>query len=56
MNVLERKKLKSHNPVMTESRNDRIPESRSFLVRYRRTYVLNNDNITKSKSKKVIGT
>ena len=34
MNVLERKKLKSRNPG--------VPESRSFLVRYRRTYVLNN--------------
>ena len=27
---------------MTESRNPGIPESRSFLVRYRRTYVLKN--------------
>ena len=32
--MLERKNLKS--------RNHRITESRSFLVRYRRTYVLNN--------------
>ena len=32
--MLERKKIKSLNPGVTESR--------SFLVRYRRTYVLNN--------------
>jgi hypothetical protein len=34
MNMLGRKKLKSRSPV--------VPESRSFLVRYRRTYVLKN--------------
>ena len=33
MNMLERKKLKSRSPG--------VSESRSFLVRYRRTYVLN---------------
>ena len=37
MNVLERKKLKS--------RNHGISESWSFLVRYRRTYVLNKKEI-----------
>ena len=31
---------------MTESRSHRVPESRSFLVRYRRTYVLNNSKNT----------
>ena len=36
-NVLERKKLKS--------RNHGITELRSFLVRYRRTYVLNDTSI-----------
>ena len=35
--LLERKKLKSCNPGVTESQ--------SFLVRYRRTYVLNNNNL-----------
>ena len=36
---------------MTESRNDGMTESRShgvFLVRYRRTYVLNNTDIKES--------
>ena len=35
--MLERKKLKSWSPGVTESR--------SFLVRYRRTYVLKKNNI-----------
>ena len=36
-----KKKLKSRSHGITESWNDGITESRSFLVRYRRTYVLN---------------
>ena len=38
--MLERKKLKSRSPVVSESRSPGVTESRSFLVRYRRTYVL----------------
>ena len=45
MNVLERKKLKSRNHGIPERRNPGMTESRSFLVRYRRTYVLNNINV-----------
>ena len=41
-NMLERKKLKSRSPGVTESRSPGVSESRSFLVRYRRTYVLKN--------------
>ena len=40
--MLERKKLKSRNPKITESR--------SFLVRYRRTYILNNNLLSLSLS------
>ena len=39
MNMLERKKLKSQSPGVTESRSPGVTE---FLVRYRRTYVLKN--------------
>ena len=40
--MLEINKLKSRNHGITESQNPGVSESRSFLVRYRRTYILNN--------------